>query len=168
MLIVLAAFPAAVFGDDEGPARGVPELEALSNYIGMWDIAVTSRQSPFVKGQTTAKWILDGRFVEQTGYLTTSEGTNRLKVTTLMTYDSTKKAYRMWSFMSNGRTSEAEAKWDPAARTMTSVHRNGPMTTTTTANFAQDGVEKWKIIVTDQTKMVIQDMSGTNTRRAKP
>ncbi|MEJ7591428.1 MAG: hypothetical protein WKF77_07755 [Planctomycetaceae bacterium] len=92
---------------DEGPAKDVAELQALSNYIGTWDVAITSEDSPFMKGQSTAEWILDGRFVQQTGHMTSADGATVLKITTMMTFDPKERAYRMWSFLSDGTTSES-------------------------------------------------------------
>jgi hypothetical protein len=160
----ILAGPAARAG--EGPSPKVPELQVLANYVGTWDATIASKQAPFSKGQVTATWTLDGRFVEQTGSLTSADGSNTLKVTTLMTYDTNKKAYRLWSFMSNGQVGEAEARWDPKTRTMIEIYHDGPITTTTTSTFPKDGVEKWKMVVTDPSQKVLNVLTGTNTRRS--
>lgn len=149
---------------DDGPVNGVSELAALSNYVGTWDVAITSKDSPFTKGQSTAKWILDGRFVEQSGFIASADGGTILKVTTLMTYDQNEKTYRMWSFISNGTTSESTGKWDEKARTMTSIRRYGGTTTTITARFAENGTEEWSIVTTNQSNEVVANFAGTNTR----
>jgi hypothetical protein len=152
---------------EEGPAKDVPELEALSHYVGHWDVAITSKSLPFSKGEATAEWILDGRFVQQTGSLTSVDGKSPLKITTLMTYDPKEKTYRMWSFLSNGTMIEAAGQWDAQKRTMTSIHRGGTSTTTTTANFAKTGTEEWKIVTTNEKNEVVGEFSGINTRRKK-
>lgn len=150
---------------DDGPAKEVPELQVLSNYIGTWDVAITSQDSPFAKGESTATWILDGRFLQQTGVLKSSNGATSLKVTTVMTYDPNLKTYRMWSFLSNGSTSEASGRWDPKSRTMTSVSSHDGTTTTTTAKFTEAGTEEWMIISTNKNNEVIGRIGGANTRR---
>lgn len=150
----------------DGPAKEVPELQALANYVGTWDVAITSKDSPFSKGESTATWILDGRFVQQTGVLKSDDGATVLKVTTLMTYDSEKKMYRMWSFLSNGATSEGTGTWDATTRTMTSTGRQGEATTTTTtATFSDNGIEEWLFITKNRNNEVVGRFGGTNTRR---
>ena len=149
---------------DEGPAKDVPELEALANYVGTYDVAITSKDSPFVKGEANTKWILDGRFVQQTGHLTSSDGATVIKVTTLMTYDQEQKAYRSWSFFSNGTMTESSGKWDAKKRTMTSIGHSKDTTTTTTAKFGENGTEEWTID-TKKGQEEIARISGTNTRR---
>ena len=101
-VLALIAFHASVVFADDGPAKDVPELQALSSYIGTWDDAITSKDSPFTKGESTAQWILDGRFLQQSGSVTSADGAIVLKFTTLMTYDQEEKTYRTWSFLSNG------------------------------------------------------------------
>ena len=106
----------------------------LSNYVGTWDVSTTT-QSPSAVGEFTAKWVLDGRFVQTNGSVKTSDGSNDFEITSLMTYDRERDVYRTWSFMSNGMASEAESTWDPATRTMTKIARYGDVTRTTTSSF---------------------------------
>ena len=153
---------AVVFAD--GPAKDVPELQALSNYIGTWDTKITSKGSPFTKGQHTAEWILDGRFLQQNVFLTLTDGATVLKSTTLMTYDQNEKAYRVWTFVSNGITREALGKWDAKTRTMTTAVRRGDITSITIANFADEGVEKWIWITKNQNNEVLSRITGTSIR----
>jgi len=168
LAILLLAFftlqSTTVFADD-APATDTPELEVLSNYIGRYDVAITSGDSPFTKGESTAKWILDGRFVQQTGKITSADGTIVLKITTLMTYDETEKTYRMWSFLSDGTTSESSGKWNTRTRTLTSTRPGGGSTTTTTATFAENGDEEWLMVTKDQNNQVVDKLGGINTRR---
>ena len=163
--IAFAAFLTSTSFADEGPAKDIPELQALSNYVGIWDVTITSKNSPFAKGEATTKWILDGRFVQQSGVLTSSDGATVIKVTTLMTYDQEQKAYRVWSFLSNGATTESSGKWDAKNRTMTSVGRGNGTTTTTTAKFAENGSEEWSIDTKNQNNEEVARISGTNIRR---
>ncbi len=165
LLVTFLNFQAATVLADDGPAKDVPELQALSNYLGTWDVAITSQDSPFAKGESTSKWILDGKFVQQTGSVTSADGATVLKITTLMTYDQRKKAYRMWSFLSNGTATESSGKWDEKDQTMTSVRRGDGTTTTTTAKFAEGRIENWTIVTTNQNNEVVGTFSGTNTRR---
>lgn len=164
LIAVIACQNADVWAAD-GPAKDVPELQVLSNYLGTWDIAITSKESPFANGESSATWVLDGRFVQQTGEMKSADGSNVIKVTTLMTYDPERKMYRMWTFLSNGSTSEAYGKWDEKTRTMTSTSRQDGTTTTTTAKFSDNGIEEWLFITTNQNNEVVGRFGGTNTRR---
>jgi hypothetical protein len=155
-----------VFADD-APANDTPELGGLSNYIGTFDVAIVSGESPFTKGDSAAKWILDGRFVQQTGKLTSEDGTMVLKITTLMTYDKAENVYRMWSFLSDGTTSESSGRWDAKTRTLTSIRRGGGSTTTTTAKFVENGDEEWLMVTKDQNNQVVDKLGGINTRCKK-
>jgi hypothetical protein len=88
-----------------------------------------------------------------------------IKVTTLMTYDRERKMYRMWSFLSNGSTSEASGKWDEKTRTMISISRQDGTTTTTTAKFGDNGIGEWLFVTANQNDEVVGRFGGTNTRR---
>lgn len=168
LVLLLIAVTSCQIGDGwaaDGPAKDVPELQVLSNYVGTWDVVITTKDSPFTKGESSAMWVLDGRFVQQTGKLESADGPGVLKITTLMTYDRERKVYRMWSFLSNGSTSEASGKWDEKSRTMTSTSRQDGTTTTTTAKFGDNGIEEWLFITTSQNDEVVGRFGGTNTRR---
>jgi hypothetical protein len=71
----------------------------------------------------------------------------------------------MWSFLSNGSTSEAVGKWDEKTRTMTSTSRKDGTTTTTTAKFSDSSIEEWLFVTTNQNNEVVGRFGGTNTRR---
>lgn len=148
----------------DGPAKNIPELQVLSNYVGTWDVEITSGNSPFKKGESATTWVLDGRFVQQTGVLLSSDGSS-IKVTTLMTFDTERKIYRMWSFLSNGSTSEGSGEWDEKTRTMTTTSQKDGTTTTTTAKFSDIGIEEWLFITKNQDDEVVGRFGGTNTRR---
>jgi hypothetical protein len=164
-LIAVSACPNPAVLADDGPAKNIPELQALSNYVGTWDVVITSKDSPVAKGESTTTWVLDGRFVQQTGQLKSADGSSVIKITTLMTYDSEERMYRIWSFLSNGITSEASGKWDEKTRTMTTTSRQNGTTTTSTAKFSDNGTEEWLFVTTNQKNEVVGRFGGTNKRR---
>jgi hypothetical protein len=168
MLVYLAATGAIIAADD-GPSEKVPELKALDHYAGSWDVEITSKGQPFTKGKATANWILDGRFLQQTGELQAEDGSSVVKITTLMTYDPAKKVYRSWTFLSDGNAGESNGNWDAKRRVMTSVGRKDESGgfSTTTADFSEAGIEKWRIVFKDGTGKVVGEMSGKNTRQKK-
>jgi hypothetical protein len=165
LLLAMCACSTVTIAEDKKVSQDVPELQVLSNFIGTWDVVATANEAPAAEGQQTTKWILDGRFVQTTGSVTTADGSNDFKLTALITYDQMTKTYRWWSFMSNGHTEESEGTWDAKTRTMTRITRYGDFTQTTKSNFAKPGIEKWTMINMDQNKKVVSEMRGTNTRR---
>jgi hypothetical protein len=167
MLVYLMAVgvPLVVRADENGPSKDVPELQVLQNYVGTWDVKVTGDE--VASGVDTARWILGGRFLEQSGFVVSENGTNRVEVTTLYTFDTTKKVYRSWSFLSTGNTSQAEMTWDARIKTMTSVTRPNAdgVRSAITADFSESGKERWKFVFTDRAGKAVGEMSGVNTLR---
>lgn len=171
--LILTCFASATttttISDDDGPADTVPELKALGSYAGSWDVEITSKGQPFTKGKVIATWILDGRFLQQTGDLQAKDGSTVVKYSSLMTYDPAKKVYRTWIFLSDGQTGDSEGTWSAKDRVMTSIGRKDETGgfSTTTADFSETGVEKWRIVFKDGRGQVVSEMSGRNTRQQK-
>jgi hypothetical protein len=167
-LVCLASQALAAVGDDK-PSKEIPELKVLEHYLGIWKTEITSKELPFTGGKVTVKKVLGGRFVEQLGDMEAKDGTKVFSVKTLMTYDTNKKVYRNWIFVSDGNTFESEGTWNAKDRVMTSIGKKDEhgAFSTTTADFSEDGFETWKIARTDGdgTERVL--MSGKNTRQKK-
>ena len=155
--------------NDEGPSSKVPELKALDHYVGDWEVEFTTKDANFSKSKSTAKWVLDGRFVEQTGDVLDKAGAVALKMKTLFTFDAKKNAYRSWIFTSDGSVTESDCVWDDKVKTMTSISKRneGEGFTTTTADFSQPGVESWKIVFTDAAGKTTGEVTGRNTKEKK-
>jgi hypothetical protein len=169
--LLMVAGSVGVRADDLGPAKDVPELQVLQHYAGTWDVELTGNGSG--KGEATAKWILGGRYLEQSGVIH-NMGSPDIWITTLFTFDPGKQKYRVWTFASNGSTGQAEMTWDAKAKVMTSVSppdMNG-IRSTNTADFSTPGKERWRFIYTDRDGKQVGEMSGENTLRkgspAKP
>jgi len=165
VFLMAAGVPMSVSAGEAGPAKDVPELQVLQNYVGTWDVKVAGNE--LAKGEDTAHWILGGRFLEQSGFVVSENGTNRVEITTLYTFDTTKKVYRSWSFLSTGTSSQAEMTWDARTKTMTSVTRPNADggRSTITADFSESGKERWKFVFTDRDGKAVGEMSGVNTLR---
>jgi hypothetical protein len=148
--------------EDNGPSDKVPELKVLDHYAGLWDTEITSANAPFAKGKVTAKWVVGGRFLQQTADMEDSP----YRFMSLMTYDPGKKRYRTWIFLSDGTTAESEGRWDAKRKVMTSISSKDEQGgfSTTTADFSEPGVETWKIVYQDGTGNAAGQMSGKNTR----
>ena len=155
--------------DASGPARNVPELKPIDHYAGVWDVyfgdAPIEDRKP--DGTATAKWVLQGRFLEQTGDLEPGDNGLEFELKTLLTWDAQKKSYRSWTFASTGYAVQADATWDAGTKTMTSVAEDPTTgnTITTTARFNEPGVETWKIVTTDRTGRVVGEITGRNVKR---
>ena len=127
----------------------------------------------FSKGEFTAQWILGGRFVERVGKLIAVRVPNDISIKVLMTYDPKEKAYRKWTFISNGRVLVASGAWDERNRTMTWVSKydeepSGTTTTfTTTETFIKDGVQNGPRLRTSPNDPVGDKSSGTSIRRQR-
>ena len=163
LAVLILAAPA--YAAEPGPATDVPELKVLSHYVGQWDVKINSKETPFESGEVSAVWILDGRFVQQTINLNVINSSTPLKISTMMTYDPDVRKYRFWRFVSNGNVTEASGTWDAKTKTMTLVGKDTDLTATTTASFAKEGVEEWKIVVKDSSGNDVATVTGTNTRK---
>ncbi len=153
----------SVQAEDAEPAKDVPELQVLQHYAGTWDVVMDNAAG---KNESTAKWILGGRFLEQSGVMHSSDGPD-IWVTTLFTFDTEAKKYRSWTFVSNGSTNQAEMTWGANAKTMTSVTQpdaNG-VRAKVTADFSTAGKERWKFLYTDRDSQQVGEMAGVNTLR---
>jgi hypothetical protein len=154
---------------DDGPSDKVPDLKVLDHYVGTWNVEFANKDLPFSNAKVTAKWVLGGRFVEQAGELEAKDGSNSFKIKTLYTFDAKKNAFRSWTFTSDGSVDENDCVWDEKAKTMTSISKKveGEGFNTTTADFSQDGVENWKIAITDAAGKVTAEIIGKNTKEKK-
>ena len=168
-LLIAFVFAASTIVADEGPSTEVPELQVLTNYIGEWDVEVTSKDALSTVGQyvgqSSASWTLDGRFLRRTSSLAHANDSKPLKATSLMTYDEKKKSYRMWRFLSTGHVSEGIGTWDAKTRTMTLVFDEEGAAATFTSQFSENGIEQWSIVLTDEKENVISRITGKDTRR---
>src|SRR6185503_20962840 len=87
-----------IAADDFGtPAKDIPELAVLNQYAGSWNVTITNSD---VKVISSSRWILQGRYLQQTGSIEPTEGSEKTELTTLMTYDPDKKMYHTWTFVS--------------------------------------------------------------------
>lgn len=148
MSLVVCSFslPFAALADD-GPAAAVPELEAISRFVGDHEMRVTEGIFGATSGTGTGSWALGGRFIEQNGSMMSADGTRRLSVKTLYTYDSQAGVYRSWTFTSDGAAIERSGTFDAQTQTLTLVGRlpNGQVTTQT-SDFSDPDQISWRIV----------------------
>ena len=159
VICLLLSMPANSLEAEDGPSKDIPELQALNHYAGTWEVTLADGR----KGEAVGRWILNGRYLEQTGKLDIDP---KLEIKTIMTYDASKKAYRSWSFFSNGMTVEGAGTWDESRKTMTTTSKSAELntTSTTTAVFSEANTEKWKIVTKDNSGQTVE-LTGTNKRK---
>lgn len=150
---------------DDGPAAGVPGLTELAHYVGDWDTRITSPNSGFTTGSVSTKWILGGRFIEQTGTLTNADGTNSIEIHTLITYNVEQNKYQSWTFLSSGDMVTRTGTWDAAAHKFKFTGNDGGTTVVSEADFSTEDTETWKISVISDLGTEDVVLSGVNTRR---
>jgi len=168
--ILACAAPMSRDDDVDKPSDKVPQLKALAHCVGTWDVEFTSKDLPFARAKTTAKWVLDGRFVEQDNEVYDMNGAVALRVKTLFAFDASKNAYRSWTFVSDGWSGESDGVWDEKTRVMTFIARKkeGEGFTTTTSDFSEEGVSSWKIAITDADGKLAAEITGKNRRAKAP
>lgn len=116
----MIAFGFLVASAEENALPKSPELDVLSRYVGVWDIAFDP-DDPFSQGSLNGEWVLGGAFLEQTGELKARFVSRDATTKVLTTFDVGTKQYKRWSFVSNGRSFESSGTWDSKTSTMTWV-----------------------------------------------
>jgi hypothetical protein len=167
-LLLLLLCAVTLFADNTaepaGPAKDVPELAALSHYAGDWDVTFHNSD---LRGVAKGEWVLEGRFLRQTWKITAGQAAEHTHGMTMMTFDTQKKTYRMWAFVSNGSsTNESRGAWDEKTKTMTSkfIDPETGNTWLTTAKFNEPGQENWQIVIQDKAGKTLGEVSGRNQR----
>jgi hypothetical protein len=172
IVAAVAVAPARAQEQASGPSAEVPELAALSGFVGEWDSRSEAKgiegvtEGGSFKGTAEARWIHGGRFVRQTWVITEGGQEAGLNGSAILTYEPEKRAYRIWSFMSTGATGEGEGSYDPKTKTFTwKVRDSNGLQTVTKSSFATEGEENWSIVISAGDGRVVTDMKGKNTRR---
>lgn len=140
----------------------------LNQYLGEWDTTFTANENPKeMKGRISTKWILGGRFLQQTATIQTKHGSQPFILSNLVTYDPDKEGFRAWKFTSAGTVSETRLTWDSDSKTMTSKTVDSPdeKSVTSTGTLVEDGEDHWVSVVEDQAGNTLSIVSGKNIRR---
>ena len=87
-----------------------------------------------------------------------------------MTFDTERNVYRSWAFLGTGSVIEKEGVWDGIAKTFTWGHRvtESSETVITKASFADNTVQDWSIVKTDEHGKVLREVVGRSLRRNLP
>ena len=145
-----SAFPPQGLTHVPPPARGklTPELE---RYLGEWSSTtlVKARGGPESKmsGSDSVVKAYEGTFLMST----VDAGGNRGELIELITFDTEKNAYRMWTYTAQGAVIEWDGKWDDKSKTLT---WSAPLT------GELNGVLKWNFADPEQLKFELQVKLG--------
>jgi hypothetical protein len=163
---------ALTYQQPDGPQEQVPELEALSSYLGNWDseFTIVSHDKDSIDekftGKVEANWSVGGRFLEQTGTYTLDSNSPPMVIKTLMTFDVNDQKYRYHFFDSTGEHRVSTSSWNAEKKTMTSTMREPDgEEMITTADFSAPGIETWTIVITSAKNQSTTKITGKNTRR---
>jgi hypothetical protein len=147
---------------DPLPAEAV---KVLKLFTGKSDVAIDGNAD--LKGTVRGVLTLGDRFVRDEFELKDGDGNVILQVTSLITYDTTAKLYRMWSFYSNGDVHASEGTWNEATRTLTTTSRDAVKQRTSTwfSTFAADGAETWGLTARDKDGNIVEEVAGKSSAR---
>jgi len=171
VVAVLVAFSLCGFGRVYGEAPPAPpkpqELRVLERLVGNWDGAgaTTVLDSQPVKlpytGARTRQWILDGRFIEETG-----KDTDGNEVRVLFTFDAQTRQFRMWYFDARGTNTDALGTWDEASQTLATTKDLGNgLTQSGKIHFIDANSHEWTSAVKDAAGKVLWEGGGKLTRK---
>ncbi len=153
--------------DKERPAIP-PEMKVLEKRVGKWTTVTRIKaaewtpQAGELKGHEKIERVMHGRFIQ--GKVRTQPG--NVEAIWLATFDTNKKAYRLWYFSSQGDIVETGGKWD--SKTNTLEWRNEPQPGISAIShwrFLSDDTFEWDLIAKDRDGKVYLDMAGKLTRK---
>jgi hypothetical protein len=113
-----SAFPPPGLTDLPAPTKGklTPELE---RYLGNWNSTTVVKARGGPESKMTGKDVVQKTFNDTFLMVRNNSGGSTGEMIDLATFDPQKKAYRMWTYTSQGAVFEWEGKWDDAAKTLT-------------------------------------------------
>ena len=100
-----------------------PEMKALERLVGAWEVdtvGIIPEERRSTAFALKRELVLGGRFVQEMGGF---DDKGKPTFTGMYTYDSNKKAYRYWLFLSGGGYSESTGTWDYPSQTFTFKNR---------------------------------------------
>jgi hypothetical protein len=170
LLLLFARLPGEMTHVATPPETG---LHVLEHYSGTWDCqftiesATAGEEARTFNGVVEGKWVVEDRFMEQTGTYLPDGSTDRFVIRTMMTFAEAENSFHYTYFMSTGQVSTSTGRWNDAAKTMTSTMSDGENNNSTTivADFSTPGVERWRIEIRKDDGTLVAEVTGTNTRR---
>ena len=145
-----------------------PEMKPLERLVGTWKpeqihkVPEEARPANFV---VKRELVLGGRFVQEMGNF---DDKGKPTFTGMYTYDSTRKTYRYWFFLSSGFYWEPTGTWDESSQTFTFKGRLGAGDTgtmTATLRFSDEATFVYSLVGTDPGGKVNYHMEGKSVRQ---
>lgn len=160
----------ATWSKVEKPAVPLPpELKALERLVGSWDTVAISKPAEWTPkeirttSKVTRKWVLDGRFLQDT-----SEGSDGQESFSLMTFDPQMKKYRSWWFNSEGNRNKAVGERNEETESMAfRAELDDGLVARSSVRFIDKDRHIWKVEVKDGNDKLYFDTEWTVTRRKK-
>jgi hypothetical protein len=97
--------------------------------------------------------------------MTSDDGSRRMEVKTIYTWDQQMQTYRSWTFLASGYTVERTGAWDPDAQTFTFSGTANGIESRQVSDFSNPGETEWSITTTaaDGTETLVN--SGVSTSK---
>jgi len=175
IVIAITGLMGAVVQAAEGPTKDVPQLKVLDYYAGEWKSefslspAGDTTTAQHFKGKVVSKWILNGKFLQQTGTYEAGDNQPPVMYTTLYTYDAKHQTYRYWTFDSSGGSSQSEGTWDQTTKVMTwqGQDEQTKLKSILESNHSKSDVNPWSITIKTEQGQPVIEINGNNTRIKK-
>ena len=169
IVVAIGLVPAPGVGAQDVPPKH-DSLKVLERFAGTWEQEITLKPGPWAPegktgtGTMTAKWTLDGRFMEIRSE-SKMDGSQGLSV---MGHDMNADALRGWFFHSHGYTHVSTGTWDEKTRTLswTADMGNG-MKAASFDKFTDDDHFEWQFQIKDDQGQVMFEMTGKAKRTKK-
>ena len=162
-LILAVLMHADVRGQE---SNAPPEMKALERLVGTWNveqIVKVPKEERSTNLVVKRELVLGGRFVQE---MVDDKG--KPTFTGMYTYDSNRKTYRYWFFMSSGFYWEPTGTWDESSQTFTFNGRLGAGDTgtmTATLRFSDEATFVYSLVATDPGGKVNYHMEGKAVRQ---
>ena len=143
-----------------------PEMKVLERLVGTWEVETIVKvpeETGSDKLVVKRELVLGGRFVQEMGG---SDDKGKPNFMGMYTYDSNRKTYRRWFFLSGGFYTEGTGTWDESRQTLTFTNRlPGGITGTLTLRFSDETTFSHSIIARDASGEISYHQEGKSVRQ---
>jgi hypothetical protein len=140
-------------------------MEALERLVGTWKVETIDKIPEETRSTSIVRFepVLGGRFVQQTGGFDDSGTPTQMG---MYTYDSDRKNYRYWFFMSSGFYWEATGTWDESDEAFVFTYKPaGGGKGTITIRFLDETTYVWSLIFKDAGGEITHHLEGKCVRQ---
>lgn len=144
-----------------------PEMKVLGKRVGVWatettiNKAVWTPEAGVTKSTDTGTLVLKGRYLESSDTNDKGDGGKLLA-----TYDTQRKAYRMWYFDAQGNVSEFSGQYDEKEKAISWSGTPQPgVSSSGQWKFPADDKFEWSLVIKDAEGAILLDMKGKSVRK---